>query len=278
MARKKWVIWESIRRTPEERKWVEEQLNRERTPEELKRAILKLEGGARTDYGANWGVWFDKRIGAKLVSTGDEIYYKEADEEWEYAKNHFSELKRGFIDIIKQNPQEYEIKEYEVSPIMNNLPPGEEWKPRDMVVTNWHMSCIEDWCKKGGVTHTHYKNGFTKEEWVEIEDALIDNKTMTEKQGLLLKEIEELRENHFQGISERIKEWDRIYKEKKIEIERWEKLREGGKETIFPIERIKELDKEGKEELEKYEKAIKEKMSDDLSSWALDPPKVFFIE
>jgi len=26
-------------------------------------------------------VWFDKRIGARLVSTGDEIYYKEVDEE-----------------------------------------------------------------------------------------------------------------------------------------------------------------------------------------------------
>jgi len=40
------------------------------------------------------------------VSTGDEIYYKEADEEREYADSHFSEIKRGFIDTIKQNPQE----------------------------------------------------------------------------------------------------------------------------------------------------------------------------
>ena len=176
MARKKWVIWESIKRTPEERKWVEDQLNRERTPEELKRAILKLGGGAQASYGANWDVWFDKRISAKLVSTGDEVYYKEADEEGEYAESHFSELKRGFIDIIKQNPQNWKIKEDEVSACMDRLPLGEEWKPKDLVVTNWHMNCIADWCKKGRATHIHYKNGFTKEEWTEIENALNYNK------------------------------------------------------------------------------------------------------
>ena len=162
MAKKKYKIYESIPRTPEERKWVEDQLNKERTPEELKKAILGL---GRENSGAGWDVWFDKRIGAKLVSTGDEVYYKEVDEEGEYADNHFSELKRGFIDIIKQNPQDWEIKEYEVSSCMNRLPPGEEWKPRDLVVTNWG--------KEGNRCHyCHYKNGFTEEEWKEIKDSL----------------------------------------------------------------------------------------------------------
>ncbi|CAI2186600.1 19933_t:CDS:2, partial [Funneliformis geosporum] len=39
---------------------------------------------------------------------------------------------------------------------------------------------------------------------------------------------------------------------------------------------IKELDKEKEEELEKFEKAIKERMLDDLSSWALDPEGFFY--
>ncbi|CAJ0747140.1 5242_t:CDS:2 [Entrophospora sp. SA101] len=80
------IIDESITRTPEERKWVEEQLNKERTPEELKKAVLGLE------Y---------------------EIFEKEVEEEHEYIKNHFFEIKRGIINIIKQNPQEWEIKEEE---------------------------------------------------------------------------------------------------------------------------------------------------------------------
>ncbi|CAI2182229.1 6537_t:CDS:2 [Funneliformis geosporum] len=51
----------------------------------------------------------------------------------------------------------------------------------------------------------------------------------------LLKEIEELRENYFQGI-------------------------------IFPIERITELKKKGEEETEKTDRAIKDKMLNDLST------------
>jgi len=53
MAKKKYKIYESIPRTPEERKWVEDQLNKERTPEELKKAILGL---GRENSGAGWDV------------------------------------------------------------------------------------------------------------------------------------------------------------------------------------------------------------------------------
>ena len=98
---------------------------------------------------------------------------------------------------------------------------------------------------------------------------------MTKSQELL-KEVEELRENYYQGISEIRKEWERIYEEKRFEIERWRKLREEGEETIFPIERITELDNKGKEEGEKYNKGVRDRILVDLPSWALDPQGFFY--
>ncbi|CAG8489889.1 13547_t:CDS:2 [Gigaspora margarita] len=87
----KTIIDERTPRTPEERKWVEEQL--------------------------------------PTCVDEPEIFYKEVEEEGEYADSHFSEIKRGIIDIIKQNPQEWEIKEENVSHVeLEGLPKSDNFQ------------------------------------------------------------------------------------------------------------------------------------------------------
>jgi len=172
MTRRKWVIDKNIPRTPEERKWVENELSKERTPEELKKAILDC----------SWSLWFDKKISVKASTcpSEPEIYWKKIDEEGDYADSHFSEMKRAFIDQIKQNPQDWKIEEYEVPDYQLMGVPKEERKSKDLVVV----------CKNS--VKRHYKNGFTKEEWVEIENVLNYQKNDNHDKESIIKKVEEL--------------------------------------------------------------------------------------
>ena len=71
---KKYKIDETIPRTPEERKWVESELSKERTPEELKKEILGEGSG-----NVAWNLYFNKKMGAKLATCvwEPEIYFKQ---------------------------------------------------------------------------------------------------------------------------------------------------------------------------------------------------------
>ena len=244
MAKKKWVIDESIPRTPEKRKWVEDQLNRERTPKELKREILGLPC-YKPAGGANWMIWFNKKINARLPTCmmDSEIYFKEVEEEGEYADSHFSEIKRGIIDIIKQNPQEWEIKEKNVHRIELEGLPENEWKSKHMVVR-----------KKGIIGGKHHsKNGFTKEEWIEIENALnCQQKKGSHDRSSIIKKVEELCVRLIQNYEERNGQMRRFNINKGNEDEG---------------ERIKERYLKRRSEIYRE---IKDQILKDLTLWELD--------
>jgi len=116
-------------------------------------------------------VQFNKRIGGKFSTcpSEPEIYWKKIEEEGEYADSHFSEIKRAFIDQIKQDPQGWKIKREDEVPYYSlKVYQRRDENYKDMIVTNYDkkykLSYKIHGCEYTNGSKRHYKNGFTKEE------------------------------------------------------------------------------------------------------------------